>query len=371
MTNVLDYLRWRGDLSFEASPFCEIDNLILSMLSFIDYKDIVPESKLGMPKKLSECYEENRKRYPKGEKFGEIIPDSLNELFELAANSKRFSSVYVTAYSAEFDEENYMQFAAVTFILPDNSLFAAFRGTDDTLVGWREDFNLSFTHPVRSQTKAVEYLTDTASVFSGPIRTGGHSKGGHLAVYSAVFSPNTVRDRIITAYSNDGPGFMEGLLEREEFAEMKDKIVTYVPQSSVIGMLLCHSEDYRVIESTIENGLLQHDPFSWSVMGDHFIHLDSLSDKGRRNNEVIKKWLSGLSGEKRKIFTDALFNVLDSTGSKTVTDLGEGQIAKIGMAIRAMSELDRESKDVMNEFIRRLIEANLSFRNEQNPQKKK
>lgn len=359
MPNMNDYLAWRGDLTFDASPFCEVDNLIFSMLAFIDYAGIVPDSPLGMPVKLSDCLSAHRLKHPGGEEFGQIIPKINNDLFEEAAKSVRFRDVYVTNYRFELREEENLQFAAVSFILPDNSIFAAFRGTDDTLVGWHEDFNLSFDCPVMAQRLAVEYLEQVGAVHRGKIRTGGHSKGGNLAVFSAVFARREVRERIIHAYSNDGPGFLPEVIASPEFQEMKSRIFTIVPQSSVIGMLLEHNEEFTVIESNLPDsvGLFQHDPFSWSVRGPSFVHLDDLSRQGKRHDEVMSRWLSGITKEERRQFTETLFGLLQSTGAKTLTDLSTDQLGKLTTALKTFKELDRETKDNIYKFVRTLIEA--------------
>ncbi len=362
MPNVFDYLVWRGDLSFEASPFSEVDNLILSMLSFINYTDIVPADPLGVPVRLSECLRMHREKYPNGEDLGFIVPEEVSKLFVRAAQSVRFRDIYAAFYKNETDDAEFMQFAAVTFILPDDTLFVSFRGTDDSLVGWREDFNLSFMHPVRGQETAVEYLTEIAALYSGGIRTGGHSKGGHLAVYSAVFSPDSVRRRVITAYSNDGPGFMREVIDAPEFSEMESRIYSVVPQASVIGMLLEHRGERRVIESTVSNlkGLLQHDPFSWSVRGARFVHLEGLSKQGKRTDEVLDAWLSGVSAEDRRRFTDTVFGILDSTGARTLKDLTVDRTAKIVSAIRAIGELDRETREKMLSLVKLLAGAGMA-----------
>jgi hypothetical protein len=352
MPNIFDYLLWRGDLSFAAAPFNEVDNLILAMLSFIEYRNIVPSELLGTPVKLSECLRRYEENFPGGEDFGVIIPPETTDLFRQAASSARFSEVYAAYYRNITDEEEPMQFAAVTFILPDNSLFIAFRGTDDSLAGWREDFNLSFTCPIRSQELAAAYVRDVASVYRGDIRIGGHSKGGNLSVYAAAFVPPHVQQRILTAYSNDGPGFLAPVLESPEYRKIAERVITLVPQSSVIGMLLEHDGEYHVIESTIHNGLFQHDPFSWSVAGPQFIHLDGLSKQGQRHDRVLRSWLSKLDAEERRKFTETLFGVLESTGAKTVSDLTEGRLNNIGTILRTFGNLDRETKDQVYNFIR-------------------
>lgn len=364
MPNIMDYISWRGDLSFKAAPFCEVDNLVLSMLSFINFSDIVSSDPLGNPVRLSECLKKYNELYPSGENFGRIIPQKIGELFRLAAQSKRFSDLYATYYKSETSREKTVQFAAVTFILPDNSLFVAFRGTDDSIVGWREDFNLSFTYPVPAQEMAAEYLKEASSVYSGNIRIGGHSKGGNLAVYSAVFSPKVIRDRIIAVYSNDGPGFVREVIESDPFRELEGRISTIVPQSSVIGMIFEHKEKYQVIESTISDsqGLLQHNPFSWSVIGPSFVHLESLSKQGKWHDEVMSEWLSQISTEERKKFTDTLFGILESTGASTLTDLSVDQFAKLGSAIHAFGELDKETKETMFRMIKKLAAAGVNAR---------
>jgi len=357
MPNIFDYLIWRGDLSFSAAPFNEVDNLILSMLSFIEYRDIVPQKLLGTPVKLADCLRRYEENFPAGEDFGVIVPGETTDLFRQAASSTRFSEVYAAYYVNETDETEPMQFAAITYILPDNSVFIAFRGTDDSLAGWREDFNLSFTSPIRSQELAAAYVTDVASVYRGDIRIGGHSKGGNLSVYAAANVPPYVQSRIVTAYSNDGPGFLEHVLLSAGYRAVADRVVTFVPQSSVIGMLLEHSGDFHVIESTIHNGLFQHDPFSWSVVGPQFIHLDRLSKQGQRNDHVLRAWLSKLDSEERRKFTETLFGVLESTGAKTVSDLTEGRLNSIAVILRTFGSLDRETKDQVYGFIKRLAEA--------------
>lgn len=360
MANLFDYIAWRGDLPFAVSPFNEVDNLIYSMLSVMDYSSVVSPSVVGMPVKLSDAWKKYSERYPNGEYFGQIFPEVTADVLSKAAQSVRFGDSYLTAFRAETDADAVSQFAAVTFVLPDNSIFVSFRGTDDTLIGWREDFNLSFMYPVVAQQKAADYLTEVAAVHRGNIRLGGHSKGGNLAVYAAVFAPQEIQGRILTAYSNDGPGFVEEIVNSDAFRRMEKKICTIVPQSSVIGMLLEHKEDYTVVESTMSNGFFQHDPFSWSVLGTKFVRLGELSKQGKRHDRVLNEWLRSCSPEERRKFTETLFRVLESTGAKTLSDLSVDTIGKMRDAVRAFSELDRESKEHLTLLIRRLAEVNFT-----------
>ena len=355
MANFMDYLDWRGDLSFAASPFCEVDNLIFSMLAFVDYTGIVSDDPLDGPERLSRCGDRFFAMHPEGLDYGVIIPQKINDLLRKAASSPRFGEVYVTGYRNEVDETAGKQFSAVTFLLPDNSLFVAFRGTDDTLVGWREDFQLSFTTPVPSQKSAVRYLEEMSRLYRGKIRLGGHSKGGNLAVFAAAFSHPDVKERILTAYSNDGPGFTEEIVAREEYTSMENRIITFVPQSSIVGMLLAINGDYRVVKSTSPM-LLQHDPSSWQIIGPHFETMPGLSEDGERNSRRFRAWMKNMDHEDRRVFTDTLFHVLEATGAQTLRDLTEDTFKSISALIRTIRELKPEQRSEMLRFIKLLFQ---------------
>ncbi len=358
MPNIIDYLLWRGDLPFSASPFSPPDNLILSLLSLVDYSDVISSSPLDMPVKLSDFYKDYTERYPSGQKFGYIIPDVTHDMIRLTAQSVRFRDVYISAFRNSVDSES--QFAAVTFVLPDDSVFVSFRGTDDTLVGWKEDFAMSYRSPIKAQILAAEYLAEISEFFSGPIRCGGHSKGGNLAIYALVYAPDIVsglEKRIIAAYSNDGPGFTEDVIEDGKFKRAAAKMRVIVPQSSVIGLLLGHREGFTVVESNVKSGIMQHDPFTWQVMGRDFVRRKSLSPRGKKHERVLSDWLSKTPREKRREFTEILFSTLGSTGAKTLSDLSVDQFPKLISATKTISELDRGSKETVQEAIKILLDS--------------
>jgi len=356
MPNLLDYLAWRGDLSFDASPFNEVDNLVFSMLAFVDFSDLVPARGDNPPIKLSACSEAFFARYPEGIHYGALVPAITNDLFRNAAATTRFGDVYMSCYRDELDEEKKKQFSAITFILPDNTLFLAFRGTDDTLVGWHEDFQLSFLCPTPSQEAAAAYVNEIGSLYRGDMYLGGHSKGGNLALYGAVYCDPSLHTRIRRAYSNDGPGFTEEVLANPQWKKMHSKLLTLLPESSLVGMLLEHSGPYEVIRST-QPRFLQHNPFSWEVCGPKFEHLPALSKKAVADGERIRRFLSQLSTEERQKFTELLFHVLESSNAKTLTDLTENSLHSIQAMIRSFQELPIESKQQMFGFVRLLATA--------------
>lgn len=354
MANIIDYIEWRGDLTFEKSPFNEVDNLLLSTAAFIDFHGIVSADPWGMPVKLSVCAEKYRAKYPEGRYYGVAIPGEIEKVFRKMAASTRFSDIYITCYVSDLNEKEEKQFGAVTMVLPDNSIFISYRGTDDTITGWREDFNLSHTFPVPSQEAALSYLETVASFHRGNIRLGGHSKGGNLAVYAAAMCRGEIKKRIINAFSNDGPGFVEEFIRSEEFRSVEERVITYVPQSSVVGMLLYHSEDYHVIESKAQLGILQHDPLSWKVLGTSFVHLKKLSEVGERHRNSFRTVLDGMDTDRRRRFTDIVFEIIAATEAKTLTELSEGKLRNAMIMLKAFNELSREEKEEILSFVRAL-----------------
>ena len=233
------------------------------------------------------------------------------------AASARFSGLLLCGYENKIDDETQTQFSALTLLLPDGTAYVAFRGTDDTIVGWKEDFNLAFLPVVPAQRMAVQYLQAAAAVFSErPLRVGGHSKGGNLAVYSAVFCSEAVQNQLMQVYNNDGPGFRTSLLPLPEHKRVAGRIVTIIPESSVVGILLEHEERCEVVRST-QIGLMQHDGFSWQVRGERFEHLPDRTEGGKLVDETLRAFIVSLSDEQRVAFIDALFDILTCTDANT------------------------------------------------------
>ena len=244
MANMMDYIDWRGDLEFSQVPLCEVDNLILSVLCYVDFENMIPSSF-----DQSVLFNTAAKSYLKqhrGEKayLGAIMPPQIVALMARAAKSKRFGTIRVCGYVNHVDDETETQFSALTYLLDEDTAFVAFKGTDDTIIGWKENFNMSFIHPVPAQTAAAEYLDDAVAALGGKKRfyVGGHSKGGNLAVYSLVKCSPQTNAKVLSAFNNDGPGFTTDFISGAEYQDSHERIRTIIPQSSVVGMLLEHEE---------------------------------------------------------------------------------------------------------------------------------
>ena len=354
---VFDYLRWRGDLTFAQDAFSEVDNLILCIITYLNFRrfDTLrsrdPSDALALGEIVS-------RMTPEDEQQG-LSPNDYIPLMQAAADSVRFGSVRMFGYETVRDEEREMQLDALSFLVPDGTLFCAFMGTDRSLVGWKENLNLSFMDAVPAQVGATEYVTDMAAHCPDRLlRIGGHSKGGNLAVYSGVFCPESIQKRIIAVWSNDGPGFHTDLLDLPEHQRIAERIYSIVPKSSVVGMLLEHEEDYAVVDSD-QLGFLQHDGFSWQVLGDHFVTLRQMSRQAHLSDQELRKWVHGLSVEQRETFVSALFDVLTASGAVTLTDLKDDSFKAVGAMVKAMKDLDKETRDGLWEFLAILFKSNL------------
>lgn len=356
MANILDYIDWRGDLTLAQSPFNEVDNLILAELSFLDFAGIVPPFDGGDPITLRDAAALYfAKESDAGEEMGVLVPDVIPDLFRRCAKSKRFGGMMLYGYDAQFDRTREKQFAAVTMELSDGTVYIAYRGTDDTLIGWKEDFNMSFLPVVPSQAESLIYLRRAAQVYRrAGLRLGGHSKGGNLAVYSAVQCEGAIRRRIVAVYNNDGPGFSSDILQTEAYRQVEERILTIVPQSSVVGMLLTHAERYTVVCSD-QTGLWQHDGFSWAVRGASFVHLDDISAEGRFYDAALKELVTRLTPVQREAFSNALFEVLSATDAETLTEIREDGFRAAAAMVRTIGDLDKPTRAALRDTLRLLL----------------
>ncbi len=316
MATIFDYIKWRGDLTFIQDPFNAVDALIFSALAYIRYGGDV-EVQTRQPLTLKEAADalfamedyETRSR----------VRSDL-DLLHLAAFSRRFGQSRICLYRDEFIPEQETQFAAMTFLLDNGEMVLAFRGTDNSLVGWKEDFNMTFQQTIPAQRLAVQYTRDVALEFSQPMHLAGHSKGGNLAVFAAARSSPMIQQRILSVTSNDGPGFTKYLMGDPGYLAMVPKIKTYIPQSSVIGMLLEHEEPYTVIRSKTV-GILQHDPYSWEVMGREFIPVQEVTETSLFLDATIKTWFADMTNQERNQLVDVMFTLLGTGGVENALDI--------------------------------------------------
>ena len=264
----------------------------------------------------------------------------------------RFREVMLTGFRQVYDEKKTEQFSALTLRLPGGQHYVTFRGTDDTIVGWKEDLNMGYLEVIPSQTRALEYLGRMTRQYpDAKLRIGGHSKGGNLSVYAAVKAPAAVQDRIVRVYNNDGPGFAKPLVGTPEHTRVADRILTVVPQSSVVGQLLEHEQNVEIVRSDAE-GMLQHDGFSWQVKGTQFVHLDDFSREGKLVDEALSSWADSLNTQQREALAEALYSVFTATGAKTLSELNEEKLKSASAMLKTYKNLDRESRRMVSEMFK-------------------
>ena len=319
MANLLDYLEWRGDLPFSASPFNEVDAALLSHISTLDLRGIVPERAEPVPlPRAAELFfktEEARRK-----SLGLLQPERILPMFRLMGTSERFADSALACFRSRISMKREEQFCAVTILLPDGTFCVSYRGTDDTIIGWKEDFDLATSEAVPAQNDAKRYLEDAARTFPGEILICGHSKGGNLAVYAASMADAEVQKRIRRVYNFDGPGFMGPFLEHDGYRNIADRTVTILSQNAMVGTLL-EPVGKRVIVTSNAFGPLAHDGFTWEVLGKRFVRSEALSESSQRFDTAISVTIESMTNEERQAFVDELFDTLLSTGAETLTDL--------------------------------------------------
>lgn len=348
MGNIMDYISWRGDLSFEQSQFNEVDNLILACFSYVNLDGISAVTKqkgIGLKKLTKEFMKLHTMKELEADKsFIRLAPFMMMEM----AKSVRFGKCVVRNYVNDIVTEAEQQFAAMEIVLEDGTSYVSFRGTDDTIIGWKEDFNLS-TGVVPAQKRAIEYLQKISEHTDGMLRVGGHSKGGNLAIYGSVMC-KSAHEKILEIYSNDGPGFSREFQELPEMKEMMPKIIRIIPEYSIIGTLLEHEKEPVIVASS-SKGLLQHDGFSWEVQGPALVRRDSLNKTALRFIEILHKWIDGMDTEQKRLLIEDLFATLQASGYENLSEVQSGGLKSLAAMVKRVEKFAPESHGMMQELL--------------------
>lgn len=357
MANILDYLDWRGDLTFDQAPFNEVDNLLLSQLVYVDLAGIVPGPESKEKIRIAEVSRIFFATHDE-QKILEKISMTKTAMYVLKkmAESERYKDAMLGGYVNDISIEEQSQFAVVCAYLGDRSLFVAFSGTDDTIVGWRENFNMGYLDATPGQRKAVTYLNQMVGIGQWKVRVGGHSKGGNLAVYASVHCRPIIKKKIISVYSNDGPGFSQEMVDSEAYQEMIPKIRTIIPESSIVGLLLEHEEEFQVVKSS-NVGVGQHDAMSWEVLGTHFVYTDKVTEQSIFIDETMKTWLLELDATQREEIVNAVFEMLDELDIRTVDDFTHLKFNDLQEANKIRKNLPPETQELLTHAVKLLFKT--------------
>ena len=342
---------------FQDQAFHSVDSLILSCVVYMHFPRVNPAlcDWDGVP--LPALFHT--------EDFDTIFEHvydapASKELLTALVASPRFREIRVKGYVQQSDRSTEKQFAAMTFDLPDGSSYISFRGTDATIVGWKEDFNMAFQYPVPSQAEAADYLNEAARHCRGKLYVGGHSKGGNLAVYAAANCRPDVSARLARVFSHDGPGFLEQALQSEAFRQVLPKIEKTLPQSSMIGMLLEHQENYKIVKSS-SISIWQHNPFSWEINGDDFSYRSELTGDARYLNATLNQWIRAMSAEERAQLVDTIYGLIDLDNIATFAQLRAEWQTSFPEIFRSFSGLSPQNKAFLLQMLKEL--ASMGIKN--------
>ena len=342
---MVDYLAWRGDIPLEVSPWNAVDGLLISTLSYLNFHGI--QDARGWTLR-----DARRIDLLIGSPDATFAP--RRDAFYGMADSRRFGDCRMHHFIALTNAEISMQFSAMCLDLPDGTTCIAYRGTDNTLIGWREDFNMSYQTRVPGQEAAGYYLQRAAELSDRPLRLVGHSKGGNLAVYAAATAPASIQDRIESIWSYDGPGMNQEIAGSEGFQRIREKTHSYIPQTSIIGLLMEYIRPYTVVRSTA-TGISQHDPMSWQVYGPGFEELESIDRTASVISETLHEWLENSRPEQRALFVDTMFDLAGTTNATKISEITSVKFRSMMKMVGGRKEISPELRRVFNRLMAQAV----------------
>jgi hypothetical protein len=314
----------------------------------------------GLKEKIS-IEDLNKKFFEKFTEEGLMARTALTKLAPFLmpkmAGSKRFGGMKLAGFVNEVDAKKQTQFAVCSFYLPDGTIFVAFRGTDDSLVGWKEDFNMCFSEGTGGQLQAADYLNTNFARTMKKLRIGGHSKGGNFAAYGSTFCRGHIQDSILEVYNFDGPGFIPEILKKPAYKSMINRVHKIVPEESIIGMLMYTKAKMQVVASDAK-GINQHDPLSWQIKRNRFEEVDSVASSSVLIDEVIKKWSVQFDYETRAAFGDVFFSsLISSSGATRLSQITSSKVRSIASLTKEIQSLDPQNQALIMDVLGKLVAA--------------
>lgn len=356
MKNMLDYIQEFGHVSFEERAFSEIDALVLTELEYLPLEKVVPSDENGenfvTVKEIAEYMKEHKQ-----ELFDEnpmMITQERHEVSQVIADAPRFQSLKFFGVVSEWDKDTTKQFAAVTVEVEPSVRLVVFRGTDDTLIGWKEDFLMTYSPLVAAQTDAKEYLAKQASLWGGDLMVSGHSKGGNLAIYAAATQVEDVQLRIVDIFCFDSPGLYRSVLETKGYQNIVPLAMRYIPQDSLVGLMLESEVPYVIVKSNA-TGAMQHSAMTWEIEDGQFIKMEKLTKNSQLNDQTFKKWTESVSDEELELFWNVFFELLFTAGIDTVNDLYGQFMHYVQEFLKAAGEMDEEKRELLTRIALLLV----------------
>lgn len=351
--DIINYIKKYGDKTFKDKPFNEVDNVILATLSYIDFDGIVEMNSFSKIT-LHAAAKQYFTKYNKKELAYNIMGvQAAIKIFREMKNTERYQDLPLYNYVYKCDESK--QFSALFIDLDDETTYISYEGTDELISGWREDFEMSYKFPVPAQREAIKYINTHINIFTKRrFIVGGHSKGGNLALVSAMYANPLIRKKIIKVYSNDGPGLKKHQMESRQFRYVAPKYKLIISNYAVIGLLLRHPDNYLVVHSN-KSGLLAHNVLYWEVTSNRFLRT-KLSSYSINLDEIITKWLDEYDDKAREEFVTDLFSVFDRANIDSLLDLKGTGITNILSILKETKNINPESRKMIHAFTKFIID---------------
>lgn len=346
MATSIDYIRKYGEKTFKELPFNEIDNLILCEIFYMPFEKVIDDSYVKEPVNYADaCDKVFAYNGYKHIGPGLILSKKISVKMVETAKTKRYSQMKMYSCNSVFSFEPAVQFNAVTFILPTGENVIIYRGTDDSLIGWQEDFDIVATKGIPSHRLAIDYIEKMSNELEGDFIICGHSKGGNIALNTALKCSEKIRNRIKGVYNNDGPGFSDySFIHTPEYKEILPKYKHFVPSNSFIGMLLAHDNDYTVVRSTKVNGMMQHDASTWKVKDTHFYTKDDISLIAKIIELCLRTAIFGMDDDMVSLMAKSLSKVFAATGQVNLKNFAKNLGSSVRGIANAVESMDEGTK---------------------------
>lgn len=353
MAHLIDYLEKVENLTFDQEPLNILDKVCINEIGYLTYEKWLTASDLKKPINLHD-FAEGKELNPE---YSFMVTKERVELAEAMVRSRRFASLSLSNYRSVLDKEVEKQFAAMIFSLPELDYHQlVFRGTDDSVIGWKEDFQLTYSREIPAHRSAMTFLEDHLPNLSGRITVSGHSKGGNLALYSAVQSSPSLREKISELLLLDSPGLMKSLLEKPSYQELKAKMTVIRPQDSVVGVMLYWDRPAQLVAAE-GIGFAQHNALTWEVdlTTNDFVYVDQPTDLSQRLEETFQEWIETLPNQQLKQVCDLVFDTILDSGIESLDDIGIQALPQLGQMLQEFGNLSDKQKKVLQDGFNQLL----------------
>ena len=349
MANIFDYLTDVQYDSFYDLPLNELDVLAFTELTYLSFDDLLDQSINRLNDVAIRVPRENNM----------LTNKERLQLLDQLASHKRFKNSKLSNFVNEIDTEEQKQFAAMTYRLNLDTYLIVFRGTDDSIIGWKEDFHMTYMKEIPAQKHALTYLEDFFKQYPNQkVIIAGHSKGGNLAVFAASQIQSDLQEKISAIYTFDAPGLQAQLTETTGYQDIIPKIQRFVPQGSVIGMMLEVPDSPIVVKSTALGGVAQHNTFSWLTEGHHFVQLEEISSESLQIKDTLKEWVDSVPDEELELYFDLFFGTILESGINSINDLSSiSAIEHIHQLVSQAKTLDPEQVEILKNLTQLLLDA--------------